>query len=123
MELTPLKAARIIAAGRVAYGALCMSAPRAAFGPAGKRAEGPMVWMGRGFGVRDVVLGAGALAALASGRDATSWVAAGAVADGLDLANAVVHRDELDTAGLVGVALLAVPATVGGVWAARHLRS
>ena len=40
----------------------------------------------------------------------------------LDLANAAVFNKELDKAGVMGVLALAVPATVGGFWAARKLR-
>lgn len=121
--MTPLRAAQVVALGRVAYGLACMAAPRAATGPAGQRAEGPMVWLARTLGVRDLVLGAGTLAALAADpRRGAGWVAAGAAADALDVANAVAFRRELDTAGLVGVGVLAVPATAAGVWAARALR-
>lgn len=124
MDLTPRKVARGVAIGRVLYGAALMSVPRTAMGPAGRDVEGPMVWMGRTLGVRDLVLGVGTLVALAGDPvAATRWVQVGALADGLDIANAVVFRRELETAGLVGVALLAVPATLGGLWAARHLRS
>lgn len=123
MNLTPLTAARLIALGRVAYGAACMTVPRAAMGPGVRDAEGPMIWMGRAFGVRDVVIGAGTLVALTGDRRAgTRWVEAGVAADGLDILNAVLFRKELGTAGLAGVAALAVPATVGGIWAARGLR-
>lgn len=121
MDLTPRTAAQLVAAGRIAYGALCMLAPRSAFGPAGKRAEPQMAWLGRAFGVRDVVLGAGTLAAVSAGADPARWTAVSAAADGLDIANALVHRKELGAAGVVGTLGLAVPATVAGVWAARGL--
>lgn len=127
---TPLMAdtgeliAKGIAAGRVLYGATCMVAPRLAMGPAGQRAEGQMVWMARAFGVRDVVLGTGTLRALATDRaSALAWVELSAVADGLDVANAVVFHKELDRTGVAGVMALAVPATLGGAWAARKLRA
>lgn len=122
MDLTPRTVAQLVAAGRIAYGALCMLAPRTAVGPAGKRAEPPMVWLGRAFGVRDVVLGAGTLAAISAGADPARWTAVSACADGLDIANAVVHHKELGAGGVVGTLALAVPATVAGVWAARGLR-
>lgn len=116
--------AKGIAVGRIAYGLACMAAPRAVLGPAGKTAEGPMVWMARAFGVRDLVLGGGTLAALQ--RDpaaAVPWVEFSAAADALDVANAVVFHKELDSTGRTGVLALAVPATLGGVWAARRLRA
>jgi len=45
-----------------------------------------------------------------------------ACADGLDIANAVVHHEELGAGGVVGTLALAVPATFAGIWAARGLR-
>lgn len=116
--------AKGIAAGRVAYGLACMAVPRTVLGPAGQQAEGPMVWMARAFGVRDVVLGAGTLLALQDDPEtAGRWVELSAAADALDVANAVVFRNELDATGRTGVLALAVPATLGGIWAARRLRS
>ena len=112
-----------IAAGRVLYGLGCMAAPRTFVGPAGQRAEGQLVWMARAFGVRDVVLGAGTFLALREGGPAARrWVEVSTAADGLDLVNAVVFRKELDTQGVAATFALALPATVGGWWAARQLR-
>jgi hypothetical protein len=116
--------AKGIAAGRVAYGLACMTVPRTVMGPAGQRAEGQMIWLGRAFGVRDVVLGAGTLLALQ--RDpagAVPWVEVSAAADALDVANAAIFHRELDATGRAGVLALAVPATLGGIWAARRLRA
>ena len=119
-----VRIAQLIAAGRVLYGAACMAAPRTVMGPAGARAEGQMVWLGRAFGVRDLVLGAGTLVALTGDREAaTRWVSASAAADALDVANAAVFRRELDRTGVIGVLALAVPATLGGAWAASRLRA
>lgn len=116
--------AKAIAAGRALYGVGCMAAPRTLMGPAAARAEGPMVWMGRTFGVRDLVLGAGTWMALSEGGPAAvRWVEVSAAADALDLVNSVVFAKELDKAGRIGVLALAVPATLGGVWAARKLRA
>lgn len=123
MTALPVRVARTVALGRVLYGAACMSIPRLAMGPAAKDADGSLVWMGRAFGVRDVILGTGALLSLADDpRAATRWVEMGAAADALDIANAVVFRKELGAVGIAGVAALAVPATLGGIWAAREMR-
>lgn len=119
-----LTIAKGIAVGRMAYGAACMAAPKAVTGPAGQRAEGPMTWMIRAFGVRDLVLGTGTFLALrADAAEAVRWVEVSAAADALDLANAALFRRELDRTGVLGVFALAVPATVGGWWAARRLRA
>jgi hypothetical protein len=129
MAATEVQIARSIAAGRMLYGAACLVAPTKAVGPAGARAEGQMRWMIRAFGVRDLVLGTGTLLSLRDqdggvDRDgAARWVEVSAAADALDLANAAVFHGELDAAGVAGVVALAVPATLGGVWSARRLRS
>jgi len=59
----------------------------------------------RAFGVRDLALGAGALAALNSGS-ARDWVIAGAVCDAVDLA-ATVQADDIPSSGRVLVVLMA----------------
>lgn len=122
MAATEELVAKGIAAGRVAYGLACMTLPRTVTGPAGARAEGPLTWMTRAFGVRDVILGAGTLLALQGERDAAvRWVELSAAADALDVVNAAVFHKELDRTGVAGVLALAVPATAGGWWAARRL--
>lgn len=124
MASTEHTIAKGIAAGRVLYGLACMAAPRRAAGPAGAEAAGPMRWMIRAFGVRDLVLGTGTLMALQKDDgSAVPWVEVSAAADSLDLVNAAVFHRELDRAGTIGVFALAVPATVGGWWAARRLRA
>jgi hypothetical protein len=124
MSSPELTVAKGIAGGRVAYGLACMFLPRRATGPAGAEAAGPMRWMVRAFGVRDLVLGAATLRALQQdGPAAAAWVEAGAAADALDLANAAVFHRELDRAGVLGVLGLALPATLGGLWAAAKLRA
>jgi hypothetical protein len=124
MAATEELIAKGIAVGRIAYGLACMAAPRTVLGPAGQAADGPMVWMARAFGVRDLVLGSGTFLALQRDRAAAqSWVEFSAAADALDVVNAVVFRNELDTQGRRGVIALAVPATLGGIWSARRLRA
>ena len=113
-----------IAVGRTLYGLGCIVAPRQMMGPAGKRAEGQMIWMARAFGVRDLVLGAATYQALGQGGEAgIRWLEVGAAADSLDIVNAVVFRKELDKLGISATLGLAVPAAVGGWWSARKLRA
>lgn len=124
MERNATMVAKGIAAGRMLYGAGCMVAPRTVMGPAGKRAEGQMVWLTRAFGVRDLVLGAGTFLALqARGPLAVPWVEVSAAADSLDAANAIVFRKELDSPGFGITLAVAVPASVAGWWSARQLRA
>ena len=67
---------------------------------------------------------AATLKALADGDDAAiRWVEVGAAADSLDIANAVVFRKELDKLGISATLGLAVPAAIGGWYAARKLRA
>lgn len=123
MAATEELIAKGIAVGRIAYGVACMTIPRTVMGPAGQRAEGQMTWMSRAFGVRDLVLGTGTFLALQQDpAAAVRWVELSAAADALDVANAVVFHKELDRTGRIGVLTLAVPATLGGLWAARKLR-
>jgi hypothetical protein len=124
MASSEVTVARGIAAGRVLYGLACLVAPTKAIGPAGARAEGQLRWMVRAFGVRDLVLGTGTLLALDQDpAAAVRWVEVSAAADALDVANAAVFHKDLDATGVAGVLALAVPATVGGAWAARRLRA
>jgi hypothetical protein len=115
--------ARLVAAGRVLFGALCIGIPRIVLGPVAREASGPMVWMIRAFGIRDVVLGGGALVDLNSDEGAPQWVMAGAIADSSDIAAAVAFRDELGTRSLVATLALAVPAAALGWKSALSLRS
>ena len=114
--------AKGIAAGRVAFGVACLLAPRAVLGPSGRTADGPMVYMARLFGVRDIVLGAGTLSALqGNGPNRVQWVRFSAMADTLDLVAAATFRNELDRAGRRGVFALALPAAVGGWWSGAQM--
>jgi len=83
---------------------------------------GPLVWMSRAFGIRDIVLGLGALGELAEEDPDGRWVAYGAAADTCDAVAAVVWRDELGGAGTAATLALAVPAAAGGWWSAIGLR-
>lgn len=115
--------AKGIAIGRVAYGVACIAAPRAMLGPTGAEAGGSSAMMARFFGVRDVVLGGGTFRALQQDpAAAVGWVEVSAAADALDVATGLVFRKDLDTAGRVGIAAIALPAALGGAWAAQRLR-
>lgn len=111
--------AKAIAAGRVAFGLSILVAPRLVMGAPGRRAEGPLIWLARAFGVRDMVLGLGTLGALV--RDdgsATTWVGLSAAADTWDAILAVAFREDLGPAFAGATLALAVPAAAGGWWAA-----
>ena len=114
--------ARLIAAGRVLFGAGCLFAPKLMFATPAKAASGPMVWMLRAFGIRDIVLGAGALQSLQSPDPDPTWVAFGALADTADVVSALVTRDELGPSSLAATLAIAVPAALIGWKATIGLR-
>jgi hypothetical protein len=105
-----------LAAGRIAVGVAMLAKPEEAVrGWIGARtaSHGGTQAITRAFGARDLGLGAGALAALASGRDATDWVVAGAFADTADLA-ATVAADDIPLSGRVAVVVMASAAIAVG---------
>ena len=77
--------ARLIAVGRVLFGGACLVAPRKVFPRPTRGASGQLVWMLRCFGIRDVILGAGALKSLNAADPDPTWVAFGALADTADV--------------------------------------
>jgi hypothetical protein len=121
-------AARGLALNRLAFGLNYVVRPDAVgqswIGAAAARRAGTQV-LARGLGARDVALGAGALAALHRGDDdaARRWMAAHAVADGVDLVATVVARDGLPPRQAVLATLVAAASTAVGAWSAVALRS
>lgn len=106
--------ARLIAAGRVLFGVLCIASPKLVLQKHAASTPGQAVWMLRAFGIRDVVLGAGALASLNADEPDPDWVRMGAVADSADAVTALAFRKELGTQGLIATLSLAVPAAALG---------
>lgn len=114
--------ARLVAAGRVLFGIACLAAPRQILRQLGKDAPPQIVWWIRAFGVRDAVLGAGALVALNGDDPDSTWVAAGAAADTADVIITVACRDELGPAFVVPGLAIAAPAAALGWKATLGLR-
>ena len=107
---------RALAAGRVVVGIAMILQPEAAVrGWIGGRAasDGGTRVMTQAFGARDLSLGAGALAALVSGRDARDWVLAGAFSDAVDLV-ATTTGEDIPLGGKLLVAGIASGAIVVG---------
>ena len=79
--------------------------------------------LARGLGARDVGLGAGALAALTLDDDgaARAWMAAHAVADGVDLAETLAAARELPSAPAAFAIVMAAASTAVAVWSAATL--
>lgn len=107
--------ARLVAAGRVLFGIMCLAAPRQILRQDGRAASPAIVWWIRAFGVRDAVLGAGALVSLSDeGSTDTSWVKMGALADTGDVAITLVMREELGPKLAVPTLAIAGPAAILG---------
>jgi hypothetical protein len=119
--MNDLALARSIAVGRVVFGALMLLIPDTVLSRAVPERPGPLVWLARAFGIRDVVLGVGALRSLSQPEPDGSWVRMGAIADTSDAIAAVVWRSELGPAGVASTLALAVPAAAGGWKAAAAL--
>jgi hypothetical protein len=105
---------RGVAFGRVAFGLASLLAPKVVFRSVAGDASPGMVLMLRIFGIRDVVLGAGALRSLAGESTDTSWVAMGALADTADAVVATTFRKEIGTAATAATLGLAIPASLAG---------
>jgi hypothetical protein len=106
--------AKVLAAGRIVVGGAMLAMPEEAVGGwVGSRAAG----MGgtqtitRACGVRDLVLGVGALSAFTRGQDARDWVGLAAACDVVDLA-ATVTSDDVPTSGKIMIGVLATSAIV-----------
>jgi hypothetical protein len=98
----PSTLARGLAINRIAFGAGYIAAPeKTGAGWVGKAArKGGATVLTRALGVRDLVLGAGALWAMREGNGAARpWFAAHAVADATDLAATVAAKDSLPRSG------------------------
>jgi len=106
--------ARLIAAGRVLFGVLCIASPKLLLQKQAAVTPGQAIWMLRAFGIRDVVLGAGALASLNADEPDPDWVRMGAIADSADAVAALAFRKELGPQALIATLSLAVPASLLG---------
>jgi hypothetical protein len=113
--VTPRALLTQLNAGRVALGLSLIAAPHVVAGMwLGADGRRPAVRvLGRAFGARDLVLGAGTLGAMRSGQSARPWVVAGLVADATDLGATLAGRDHLPRSsapalvGIAGAALVA----------------
>ncbi len=106
---------KIVSVGRMLFGAAMLVRPEDAVrGWIGERAasKGGTQAVTQAFGARDLVLGAGTLAALGSG-DAKDWVFAGVFSDVVDL-GATLTGEDLPLSGRVFVAVLAGGALAAG---------
>jgi hypothetical protein len=100
----------LFAAGRVAFGAGMILAPRrVAHAWIGDDADRPPVeLLVRAVGARDIVIGAGAIAALAGNQPAKTWLRAGVAADLADAAITARYFSKLPRQGAIATIALAI---------------
>lgn len=104
------------------FGLASLLAPRLVFGSMIKDISPGMLLMLRIFGIRDLVLGMGAMQSLTGESTETSWVAMGALADAADAVVATTFRKEIGPLAFGATVGLAVPATLAGVKCVMGLR-
>jgi hypothetical protein len=118
--MNPRLIAQLVAGGRVAIGLGLLAAPTLITRRWVGEAEGDRVGtrvMAAGLGGRDLVIGAGVLAALRAGGDgARPWLAASAVADLCDLGATLRSAGELPRVAAGGTAVVAGGAAAVGAW-------
>jgi hypothetical protein len=113
-----------LAVNRVLFGANYLARPASAgptwIGRAAARPPGSQVMI-RSQAARDIGLGLGALLALARGRDgeAGAWMAAHALADGVDTAATWAARRRLPNGGTTALAIAGASTAVALVGAVR----
>lgn len=114
---------RLLAAGRVVVGASLVALP----GVAGRswideaaRTPAAKVVL-RALGIRDLVLGAGALIALERGAPVREWVVLGAACDAVDAAATVLAVRRLPLKRTLPVLAVAATATAVGLAAAEKV--
>ena len=108
---------RALAAGRAVLGAGLVAAPALAGAPwVGQDASSPGARVfGRALGARDLVLGLGTLEADRRGVGSRTWLAAGVIADTVDLAATLAAGDQIPARGRRAVAVLAGGAALTGL--------
>ena len=118
--MTPRLLAQIVAAGRVLVGLMLFVAPtrvtRHWVGATEGERTGTKV-MAMGLGARDVVIGAGALAAVNAGNGAAKpWLLGSAAADLMDLTATLRAAGDLPTGAVAGTVLVAGGAAAAGIY-------
>ena len=115
--------ARMLAWSRIGVGCVLFLMPRMAASTWTGRQEPefPTKMLVRGLGARDAILGAGLAAALETGRGASSWLQAGAVADASDALGTLSSAGDLGALRTLGLLAVEVSAAVLGLSLAESL--
>ena len=121
--MNPRQGARVLAIGRVAFGAGLVLAPgRLGAGWLGDLAErGAVRSVLRGLGIRDVVIGMIAMHTLDNPQVGPRWQKTCAVCDAVDALAAVGAARDLPLRGALGVAILGGGAAAAELWFAGEL--
>jgi hypothetical protein len=121
--MSPARVAKGLAAGRVIFGAAMIAAPSTVTrGWIGADADRPGTQaLTRGFGMRDVILGALTLHVVDRAGVGPRTVATCAVADVVDLGATLAAREHLPRTGVVASVAIAGGAAVAGFVAAAAL--
>jgi hypothetical protein len=112
----------VLAGGRVVVGVVLTAVPAAAL-PAGDTANGTSTFLMRTIGIRDLVLGGGALVARAAGRrpEFDRWTLAGLASDAGDLIAGLTGSRMLGRGGAAKAVAVVVPWVAAGVVGRRRL--
>jgi hypothetical protein len=124
---TPRRARRAFVIGcvRSAVGIGLIVAPKAvARSQADQSPTGTAVLLMRTIGVRDLVLGAGTVAAArGSGDEAHRWIATGLLSDVLDVLTGAVSVSLVGRKGALTAAVVPMPFVLADLFVLRRLRS
>ena len=125
MTIDARRAAGALALGRIALGLAVLVAPEQVTSRwLGRHARHPAVrYLSHSLGIRDVALGALALASLRDGGSAAQAQAACAAADAVDAVATVAARSELPALSAAGTVAVAGGAAVAELRLARRLSS
>lgn len=119
--MDPLTLTRIQAAGRLAFGAAMIAAPRVVGGGwigADGRRDGATV-ITQALGIRDAALAVGLLTS-AGGSNAKPWILAGVASDTVDLAATLRARDSLPGSAVAAVGAIASGSVALGLYLATR---
>jgi uncharacterized protein YjeT (DUF2065 family) len=120
--MSPLGTAKVLSYGRIAFGLAGVVAPQTWSRWVGRVATQPdgQVLV-RGFGARDVLLGALALHVADRKGVGSRTVGAIAVMDVVDCGSTLAARQELPSSSVIGTVVTAGGAALAGFWAAGNL--
>jgi hypothetical protein len=121
----PARRALVIGCLRGAVGIGLIMAPKAvARSQADQSPTGTSVLLMRTIGVRDLVLGAGTVAAARAGEDEVRrWIATGLLSDALDVLTGAVSGSLVGRKGALTAAVVPMPFVLADLLVLRRLRS